>query len=67
MDRILREHDEVGDRRRHATHLARVVPAPIATRPDQTYSWGSTKLHSPATWTCFYLSTIAVPTAKGVE
>ena len=27
MYRVLREHDEVGDRRRHATHPARVKPS----------------------------------------
>jgi putative transposase len=29
--RILREHGEVGDRRRHATHPARVKPELVAT------------------------------------
>ena len=31
MYRVLREHDEVGDRRRHATHPARVKPELVAT------------------------------------
>lgn len=58
MYRILREHDEVGDRRRHATHPARVKPELVATRPNQVYSWDITKLHGPAKWTYFYLYSI---------
>ena len=38
MYRILREHGEVGDRRRHATHPARVKPELVATRPNQVLS-----------------------------
>ena len=56
--RILREHDEVGDRRRHATHPARVKPELVATEPNQVYSWDITKLHGPAKWTYYYLYTI---------
>jgi len=58
MYRILREHDEVGDRRRHATHPARVKPELVATRPNQVYSWDITKLHGPAKWTYYYLYSI---------
>ncbi len=39
MYRILRAHGEVGDRRRHRTHPARVKPELVATRPNQVYSW----------------------------
>ena len=39
MYRVLREHSEVGDRRRHATHPARVKPELVATAPNQVYSW----------------------------
>jgi putative transposase len=58
MYRILREHGEVGDRRRHATHPARVKPELIATKPNEIYTWDITKLHGPAKWTYFYLYTI---------
>ena len=33
MDRLLRTHGETGDRRRHATHPARVKPELLATAP----------------------------------
>ncbi len=58
MYRILREHDEVGDRRRHATHRARVKPELVAARPNEVYSWDITKLHGPAKWTYYYLYSI---------
>ena len=58
MYRILRAHDEVGDRRRHATHPARVKPELLATKPNEIYTWDITKLHGPEKWTYFYLYTI---------
>lgn len=58
MYRILREHGEVGDRRRHATHPARVKPELIATKPNEIYTWDITKLHGPEKWTYYYLYTI---------
>lgn len=58
MYRVLREHGEVGDRRRHATHPARVKPELVATQPNEVYSWDITKLHGPAKWTYYYLYTI---------
>jgi putative transposase len=58
MYRVLREHDEVGDRRRHATHRARVKPELVASAPNQVFSWDITKLHGPEKWTYFYLYTI---------
>ena len=58
MYRVLREHDEVGDRRRHATHPARVKPELVATKPNEVYSWDITKLHGPAKWTYYYLYSI---------
>ncbi len=58
MYRVLREHGEVGDRRRHAIHPARVKPELVATRPNQVYSWDITKLHGPAKWTYYYLYSI---------
>jgi putative transposase len=58
MYRVLRAHDEVGDRRRHATHPARVKPELVARRPNQVYSWDITKLHGPEKWTYYYLYSI---------
>ncbi len=55
MYRLLREHGETGDRRRHATHPARVKPELLATAPNQCWSWDITKLHGPAKWTWYYL------------
>jgi putative transposase len=58
MYRILGEHGEVGDRRRHATHPARVKPELVATAANQVYSWDITKLAGPAKWTYYYLYSI---------
>src|SRR5262249_18729287 len=58
MYRILHAHHEVRERRRQATHPARVKPELVATAPNQVYSWDITKLHGPATWTYFYLYVI---------
>jgi putative transposase len=58
MYRLLRERGETGDRRRHATHPARVKPELLATGPNQCWSWDITKLAGPAKWTWFYLYTI---------
>jgi putative transposase len=55
MYRLLREHGETGDRRRHATHPPRVKPELVATAPNQCWSWDITKLHGPAKWTYYYL------------
>jgi len=48
----------VRDRRRHATHPARVKPELVATKPNQVYSWDITKLLGPAKWTYYYLYVI---------
>jgi putative transposase len=58
MYRLLRQQGETGDRRRHATHPARVKPELLATMPNQVWSWDLTKLAGPARWTWFYLYTI---------
>ena len=55
MYRLLRQAGETGDRRRHATHPARVKPELVATAPNQCWSWDITKLHGPAKWTYYYL------------
>jgi putative transposase len=39
MYRLLRERGETGDRRRHATHPAKVKPELVAHGPNQCWSW----------------------------
>jgi putative transposase len=58
MYRLLRERGETGDRRRHATHPARVKPELLASGPNQCWSWEITKLAGPAKWTWYYLYVI---------
>jgi putative transposase len=58
MYRLLRQQGETGDRRRHATHPARVKPELLATEPNQVWSWDITKLAGPARWSWFYLYVI---------
>jgi putative transposase len=58
MYRVLRDHDEVHERRRQATHPAAKKPELLATKPNQVYSWDITKLLGPAKWTYFYLYVI---------
>jgi putative transposase len=58
MYRILREHDEVHERRRQAVHPARIKPELVATAPNMCWSWDITKLAGPAKWTHYYLYVI---------
>jgi putative transposase len=58
MYRILREHGEVRERRRQATHPTRVKPELVATAPNRVWSWDITKLLGPAKWTYYYLYVI---------
>ena len=58
MYRVLRDHDEVGERRRQATHPAAKKPELLATRPNEVYSWDITKLAGPVKWTYYYLYVI---------
>ena len=58
MYRVLREHDEVHERRRQATHPAAKKPELLATQPNEVYSWDITKLLGPAKWTYYYLYVI---------
>lgn len=58
MYRVLRERDEVGERRRHATHPAAKKPELLATKPNEVYSWDITKLLGPQKWTYYYLYVI---------
>jgi putative transposase len=58
MYRVLRDHGEVRERRRQATHPAAKKPELLATRPNQVYSWDITKLLGPAKWTYYYLCVV---------
>lgn len=53
--RVLRDAGETRERRRQATHPARVKPELAATRPGEVWSWDITKLLGPAKWTYYYL------------
>jgi putative transposase len=53
--RLLRAAGEVRERRRQATHPAKVKPELVATGPNEVWSWDITKLHGPAKWTYYYL------------
>jgi putative transposase len=58
MYRLLARAGEVRERRRQATHPARVRPELMATGPNQVWSWDITKLHGPVKWSYFYLYSI---------
>jgi putative transposase len=58
MYRILDAEGEVSERRRQATHPARVKPELIASAPNEVWSWDITKLLGPAKWTYYYLYVI---------
>jgi putative transposase len=58
MYRVLRDHDEVRERRRHATHPAAKKPELLAERPNEVWSWDITKLLGPEKWTYYYLYVI---------
>ena len=58
MYRLLREQGEVRERRRQATHPAKVKPELVADAANRVWSWDITKLRGPAKWTWFYLYVI---------
>jgi putative transposase len=58
MYRVLRAAGETRERRRQATHPARVKPELIATAPGQVWSWDITKLLGPQKWTYFHFYVI---------
>ena len=47
MYRVLREHEQVRERRRLARHPARTRPELVADGPRQVYTWDITKLAGP--------------------
>ncbi len=56
--RLLRQAGEVRERRRQATHPAKVKPELVASTPNAVWSWDITKLRGPAKWTYYYLYVI---------
>ena len=58
MYRILRQHGEVRERRRHATHPAHVKPELLATAPNQVWSWDITRLRGPVKRVFYHLYSI---------
>jgi putative transposase len=56
--RLLRQAGEVCERRRQATHPAKVKPELVANAPNAVWSWDITKLRGPAKWTYYYLYVI---------
>jgi len=58
MYRVLREHDEVHERRRQGTHPPAKKPELLASEPNDVWSWDITKLLGPEKWTYYYLYVI---------
>jgi putative transposase len=58
MYRILKEHQEVRERRNQLRHPSYSKPELLATGPNQLWSWDITKLRGPTKWTYYYLYTI---------
>lgn len=53
MYRVLRQNQQVTERRRQARHPARKVPELVARRPGEVVSWDITKLAGPAKGTYY--------------
>lgn len=58
MYHILKEHDEVRERRDQLRHPNYKKPELLATKPNQVWSWDISKLLGPQKWTYFYLYVI---------
>lgn len=58
MYRILRERNEVRERRNALRHPRYKKPELLATAPNQVWSWDITKLKVPVKWTYYYLYVI---------
>ncbi|MGH3848795.1 MAG: IS3 family transposase, partial [Pseudonocardiaceae bacterium] len=58
MYRVLREYDEVRERRRQARHPAKKKPELVATHPNDVWSWDISKLLGPEKWSYYYLYVI---------
>jgi len=59
MYRLLRaRHGKVRERRRQATHPAKVKPELVADAPNRVWSWDITKLIGPVKWTLYHLYSV---------
>lgn len=58
MYRILKDNDEVRERRNQKRHPAYKKPELVATAPNQVWSWDITKLRGPITHVYYYMYTI---------
>lgn len=58
MYRILRDADELRERRNVLRHPNHKKPELLATAPNQVWSWDITKLKGPVKWTYYYLYVI---------
>ena len=58
MYRLLAANGEVRERRDQLRHPAYARPDLLATRPNELWSWDTTKLLGPAKWTYYYLLVI---------
>jgi putative transposase len=58
MYRILRQHGEVRERRRQATHPAHAKPELLATAPNTVWSWDITRLRGPVKRVFYHLYSI---------
>jgi len=58
MYRILKEREQVCERRNQLRHPLYTKPELLATGPNQLWSWDLTKLRGPVKWTYYYLYTI---------
>lgn len=58
MYRILKEHNEVHERRNQVKHPRYAKPELVATGPNQLWSWDITKLKGPVKWHYYYLYVI---------
>jgi len=58
MYRILKERQQVRERRDQLRHPTYTKPELLATGPNQLWSWDITKLRGPVKWTYYYLYTI---------
>ena len=56
MYRILRDNNEVQERRNRFSRPKYEKPELLATAPNQVWSWDITKLRGPAKWNYFYLN-----------
>ena len=55
MYRILRDHQEIRERRNQLRHPVYVKPELVATGPNQVWTWDITKLPGPLKWVSFCL------------